>query len=223
MESQNQPQYDSYLKKGLVTLGPWTSACFRSDPKRLLFQLARYKFCAKMLTGKKEVLEIGCGDGPGIPIVLQAVSSICAIDIEPIIIEDNIQRFTREGIDRCRFVLHDLTKDPLPTSFDAAYALDVIEHVAPAKEDCFMRNICGSLKPQAICILGTPNTTAHAHASLPSRQGHVNLKAEESLRALLEKYFHNVFIFSMNDEVVHTGFYPMAHYLLGLGVGIKKH
>ena len=36
------------------------------------------------------------------------------------------------------------------------------------------------------------------------------------LKSLLSKYFHNVFIFSMNDEVVHTGFYPMAHYLFAL-------
>src|SRR5262249_47894355 len=33
---------------------------------------------------------------------------------------------------------------------------------------------------------------------------------------LLEKYFAHVFIFSMNDEVVHTGFSPMAHYLFAL-------
>lgn len=25
----------------------------------------------------------------------------------------------------------------------------------------------------------------------------------------------------MNDEVVHTGFYPMAHYLIALGAGRK--
>jgi hypothetical protein len=25
-----------------------------------------------------------------------------------------------------------------------------------------------------------------------------------------------VFLFSMNDEVVHTGFYPMAHYLFAV-------
>lgn len=30
----------------------------------------------------------------------------------------------------------------------------------------------------------------------------------------MQRYFHNVFMFSMNDEVVHTGFHPMAHYLL---------
>jgi hypothetical protein len=35
----------------------------------------------------------------------------------------------------------------------------------------------------------------------------------------MAKFFHHVFIFSMNDEVVHTGFYPMAHYLLALGCG----
>ena len=37
----------------------------------------------------------------------------------------------------------------------------------------------------------------------------------------MSKFFHNVFIFSMNDEVIHTGFYPMAHYLWAIGVGPK--
>jgi len=26
-------------------------------------------------------------------------------------------------------------------------------------------------------------------------------------------------VFSMNDEVVHTGFHPMAHYLMALACG----
>lgn len=29
------------------------------------------------------------------------------------------------------------------------------------------------------------------------------------------------FLFSMNDEVVHTGYYPMAHYLIAVGIGPK--
>jgi len=37
----------------------------------------------------------------------------------------------------------------------------------------------------------------------------------------MDKYFENSFIFSMNDEVVHTGYEPMAHYLFGMGVGLK--
>jgi len=37
----------------------------------------------------------------------------------------------------------------------------------------------------------------------------------------VSKFFRNIFIFSMNDEVVHTGFHPMAHYLFAIGVGKK--
>ena len=43
------------------------------------------------------------------------------------------------------------------------------------------------------------------------------------LKSLLEQYFHSVFLFSMNDEVVHTGFYPMAHYLLAICSHKRQH
>jgi len=33
---------------------------------------------------------------------------------------------------------------------------------------------------------------------------------------MLKNYFNNVFLFSMNDEVVHTGFNKMAHYLIAI-------
>jgi hypothetical protein len=42
------------------------------------------------------------------------------------------------------------------------------------------------------------------------------------MHALLAQSFHNVFVFSMNDEVVHTGFHQMAHYVIGLGCGVKR-
>jgi hypothetical protein len=29
-------------------------------------------------------------------------------------------------------------------------------------------------------------------------------------------------MFSMNDEVVHTGFQPMAHYLFAIGAGTRR-
>ena len=84
-----------------------------------------------------------------------------------------------------------------------------------------MTNLWSCLRPHAVCIIGTPNATAKQHASPLSVEGHVNLKSAESLKELLSRYFYNVFMFSMNDEVVHTGFYPMAHYLLGVGVEAK--
>ena len=47
----------------------------------------------------------------------------------------------------------------------------------------------------------------------------MNCKDGKELQAVMERHFDNVFLFSMNDEVVHTGFTPMAHYLLALCVG----
>ena len=32
----------------------------------------------------------------------------------------------------------------------------------------------------------------------------------------------NVFVFSMNDEVVHTGFHKMANYVFAIGAGKKS-
>jgi len=69
---------------------------------------------------------------------------------------------------------------------------------------------------------GTPNETASCYASEFSKIGHVNLFTAERLTELLCAYFHNVFLFGMNDEVLHTGFHPMCHYLLALGCSKKR-
>ena len=219
-EMQNQMQVDTFLKKGAVKIGPWTSHIWRNDPRHLCFLLSRYKFCAKMLAGKDEVLEIGCGDAFGLPIVRQTVGSVHGIDFEPLVIEEAKKRFGEKGIEEgITLSVHDITKTAILGRFDAAYSLDVIEHIRPDREEIFMTNICASLKEQAVCIIGTPNITADTYASEYSREGHINLKSSETLNQLMSLYFYNVFNFSMNDEIVHTGYAPMAHYLLGMGVG----
>jgi hypothetical protein len=103
-----------------------------------------------------------------------------------------------------------------PHDFDAAYSLDVLEHIEPRNEGRFLESLVGSLKPHAVAVIGMPSLESQAHASAQSRDGHVNCKAAVDLKSLLERYFRHVFMFSMNDEVVHTGFYKMAHYLLGV-------
>lgn len=218
-ESQNQIQFDTYYSKGGVVLGPYTSHIWRHDPRHLGFLLARYKFCAKMLVGKKSVLEIGCGDSVGTAVLLQSVESVHGLDIEPLVIEDNKSRL--EYGNRCTFEVLDITQRPVSRKFDAAISLDVIEHIPTVLEGRFLANVAASLGQDAVFIIGTPNITANAYASEGSRLGHINLKSGDTLRRLMSKYFHNVFLFSMNDEVVHTGFSPMAHYLLAMGVGLR--
>jgi 2-polyprenyl-3-methyl-5-hydroxy-6-metoxy-1,4-benzoquinol methylase len=219
-ESQNQVQLDEYFKKGAINLGPWTSYIVRHDPKRLEFLLARYRFCAKTLA-HRELLEVGCGDAFGTLAMLEWVVSVHGIDFEPIIIEDANARLKAEGVKQIKLSVHDITKEPMDRLYDGAYALDVIEHIPPESEKHFMENICKSLRPHATCILGTPNIDAQKYANPISARGHVNLMGAGGLSALLSLYFHSVIIFSMNDSVVHSGFFSMAHYLLGVGVGVK--
>jgi len=217
-EDANQEQIESYLARGAVELGPWTSNIWRHDPRHLSFLLARYKFASKILSGCKCVLDVGCGDGIGIPLLLQEVETVHGADAEPLVIADIAKRFDQEELVGCTFELVDLTVTRPNGAFDGACSLDTIEHIPASEEDAFMRNIVSALTEHAVCIIGTPNATAAPYASAMSREAHINLKHAHELRDLMERYFHNTFIFSMNDEVVHTGFYPMAHYLFAVGV-----
>ena len=103
--------------------------------------------------------------------------------------------------------------------FDAACALDVIEHIPPADEDRFVRNTLDSLVSPGMLILGLPSLESQPWASEGSRKGHVNCKSAPDLKALMLGKLNDVFIFSMNDEVVHTSYHKMAHYLFALCVG----
>ena len=105
--------------------------------------------------------------------------------------------------------------------FDGVYSLDVIEHVDPSDEDTFVRHACANLSDDGTLIVGTPNVNADRYASQSSKVGHINLKDAAGLKDLLSQHMKTVIIFSMNDEVVHTGFYPMAHYLFAVGIGKK--
>lgn len=216
-EKQNQIQFDQYNKQPVV-LGPYTSYIWRYDPKHLAFLFSRYKFVSKLLSGKESVLEVGCGDAMGTPLVAQTVGRIYAIDFEPLLIADNKKRL--KDYPSIAFDIHDMVECS-PGVYDAVFALDVIEHIPPHAEEAFLHNIHKSLKSDGVCILGTPNVAAHEHASELSKHGHVNLKSHTQFQEIIETYFKNGFLFSMNDEVVHTGYYPMAQYLLMVGIGTK--
>jgi len=187
---------------------------WHDDPRRLVFTLARYKFVAKMLSGKSHVMEVGCGDAFGSRIVKQEVEALTVLDFDPVFVEDIEAR--RDPAWPLSAYVHDMLSGPFPGEFDAIYSLDVLEHIPLAQEELFLGNILRSLRNDGVLIIGMPSLESQAHASPQSKEGHVNCKTGKDFKRLMEKCFHNVFLFAMNDEVVHTGFYPMAHYLIAL-------
>jgi 2-polyprenyl-3-methyl-5-hydroxy-6-metoxy-1,4-benzoquinol methylase len=213
-----EPQYgivfDVVEKHGVTKLGLMVNESWNQDPRRTLFTLARYKFVAKMLSGRKRVLEVGCADAFGTRLVQQEVEHVTAVDFDPVFIADAKARIDRAWPLEC--FVHDMLSGPFPGRFNGIYCLDVLEHIDPASEHLFMRNLLASLEPGGAVIVGIPSLESQAYASPQSKAGHVNCKSGKDFRKFLEGFLENVFVFSMNDEVVHTGFYPMAHYLIAL-------
>jgi|SRR5271154_1370172 len=215
VEAQYQHHVDLKKAKGLTRLGIEKNANWHTDPRRLAFVLSRYKFVAKMLSGRKRVLEIGCGDGFPIPIVLQTVEAVHAIDIDPVFIEDIRERADDKW--KFTFAVHDMLTGPVPERpFDGAYSLDVLEHIPKEHERVFMKNVAASLASTGALVIGVPSLESQQYASPLSKVGHVNCMSGEQLRRLAGGYFNSVFMFSMNDEVVHTGFFPMSQYLFAV-------
>lgn len=216
-QNTQEPQYQVCLthreQHGLTNLGLMTNYTWHHDPRHLVFTLSRYKFAAKMLSGSHKVLEVGCADAFASRIVQQEVGELTVLDIDPIFIEDVRARMDPRWPVQC--LVHNVTQGEIPGGpYDGAYSLDVLEHIPPEQEHLFMTHLSRALSPHGVLILGMPSLQSQAHASAPSREGHVNCKDARDLKRLASEYFHNVFSFSMNDEVVHTGFHAMAHYLL---------
>ncbi len=220
-----EPQYEILDEEvefsGLAKFGSMSSFTWNTDPKRLLFVLARYKFAARMLAGRENVLEVGCGDGFGARIVRQHVNRLTISDAD--------QAFLHQasGLQNERYPIdikkHDFAKNEWATKekFDGVYLLDVLEHISKRREKRFLRNIAGCIARGGLIVVGMPSIESQAYASAGSKAGHVNCKTQEGLAATMGEFFESVVMFAMNDELVHTGFSRMANYIFGVGFSSK--
>lgn len=188
-----------------------TAYGWEHDPKRLAFQFARYKFVAKMLEGRKNVLEVGCADGQGARIVRQFVGAVVGMDVD----RDAIAIAERLASRRwpVSFVGGDFIDFPL-TGFDAVYCLDLFEHVPADREGRLLANLAACAP---VCIIGTPSLESQRYASAISLREHVNCVSKSGLRERMQRHWKHVFMFGMNDEALHLGHDGMTHYLLGIG------
>ncbi|MBF0094658.1 MAG: class I SAM-dependent methyltransferase [Alphaproteobacteria bacterium] len=221
MKIRGEPQTDNIVsrmrERGPEVMGVAAGYTWQDDPRRLIFMLSRYKFVAKMLAGCAHVLEVGCGDGFGTRVVAQTVGRVTAADFDVRYIES--ARAVANDLYPIAFVEHDFMDGPLAGDVDGIFALDVLEHIPEADEERFLGHCIAGLADRGTCIVGMPSIESQPHASAGARMGHVNCKTQPDLKAFMETFFHNVYMFSMNDEVLHTGFAKMAHYNIALCCG----
>ena len=210
-------------KADLSQLGTYYSYMVNADIKHLSFTLSRYKFASKLLMYKEHtnLLEMGCQEALGALLFQQNINldRYVGIDLDAEAIKWNKEYLPKDFEFICANFF-ECTKLG-EKEFDAVVSLDVIEHIAPEKEEQYCEIICKNLKQDGVAIVGTPNIAFSPYASEGSKIGHINLYDQKRLYKLMNRYFHNVFIFNMNDEVVHTGFAPMSCYIFAVGCNKK--
>jgi len=201
-----------YPKFQTISLGKHTSQAFKDDPKHLAFSMSRYKFVSKMLEGYDSVAEIGAGDGFQSEIVRHNVKNLTLIDVG----EHNKKDYLNWNYNPANYLIHNFIKKKLNKKFKGIYLIDVLEHIPKSLEKKFIKNIKHSLKKNGTVIIGMPSLESQKYASLLSKLGHVNCKNKYKLRNFLYNFFSNVYMFSMNDEVIHTGFDKMSNYIFAV-------
>ena len=221
----NQPLYKKHFKEYIENderwVGPLAAYKWRHDPRYIAFMLARYKHASKILRGKNSVVDIGCGDALGFPILLQEIPYVHGVDIEDAIISDNLERkFLPDSV---TFQVHNLIEGgPLKDKFDSAVCFDVLSSIPIKCENDFMSNVCSSLTDDAIYVMGAQNKLSTKYSFSESQAYQENFKDYNETSKFMKKYFHNVIIFGMNDEVIHTGRETMTQYFISIGIAPRR-
>ena len=114
--------------------------------------------------GATRVLDLGCGEGRLISELIRepAIGSVTGLDVSHRALETAGQRLHLDTLpnrqrERINLLHGSLTyRDKRLSGFDAAIAMEVIEHIDPPRFDAFEEVVFGSAKPGAVLIT-TPN------------------------------------------------------------------
>ena len=197
-----------------ITLGRYASYWYYKTPRRMLHSQSYYKFASKLIGKGKRILDIGCNEGLGTYLMARECGYAKGIDFDHEAIQTAQNNFKDPSI---QFSVEDILLSPITELYDAIVSFDVIEHIYPEHVEGFFSAIKARLKPEGICFIGTPSLISQQFASEVSKKGHVNVYAPERLQAEMERHFTFAFQFAANDEVVHTGYLPLSHYLIAIG------
>lgn len=130
-----------------------------------------------------DVLEVGCGEGRGINVLMEAAKHFTAVDkIEPVI--KKLQQKYPAG----RFLAMNIPplKELASDSYDVIVSFQVIEHIE--NDQLFLKEIHRVLKPGGTALITTPNRKM----SLSRNPWHIREYLPEELTSLAKKIFLNV-------------------------------
>lgn len=211
-------QYSYMFNENYIpsTLGKVAYARWTKDPKTLLFSLSRYKFVSKIMEGRNNLLEAGCGDGWCSGLVAKSVRKLTLTDYDSNFVKEASK--TNKNAKNISYKVVDFINQTIEEEiYDGFYCLDVLEHIDKKYESKFIANVIASCKRNSIFVFGMPSIESQSLIQIQNRDpGHINCKTKTELKKSMEEFFEVVITFSMNDEIVHTGHGSMAYYIFAI-------
>lgn len=206
---------NAFLKKTRrFVLGQNTGSILQTDPKIILFTLSKYKFASKLFAGFEKVLDLGCMEGLGSLLLTKTCKKVIGLDFYKKHVKNAKTMLKNEK--KISFVGTDFLEYKRTDEFDGVVCFDVLEHIDQSQEKKFLTNCCCCLKKHGSLLIGFPSIESQIYASPYNKNSHINCKTQAQGLELLKKFFYNVYPFSMNDEIIHTGFAKMSHYFIFL-------
>lgn len=161
------------------------------------------------------MLDIGCGEGLGTWLLAKECGRAAGLDMDVEAIRQARENWPVD--DTISFYDDDiLSEECVADSYDAVVSFDVVEHILPGNVGRFHDAITRRLHGDGVTVIGTPSEASDQFANEITRAGHVNFYSSERLEEELKGHYKHVFLFSANDEVVHTGFPRLAHYYIAV-------
>lgn len=185
---------------------------FINDPVMGTIKLARYKFAAKMLSKDDVLLDLGCGNGFGTYFYSRFCKEATGMDLYARV-SDAAERFPGKGL---QFIHGDILSPPrsiMDNTFSVITMLDVIEHFYKDDGEKIVKTYHGYLPRNGMMIIGTPSRHSAEYRSAAGKKEHFHEYDPDELKDMCDGYFGRTLLFSMNDEIVHTGFSKLAWYV----------
>jgi len=181
----------------------------------LLATLARYKFAARMLSGRGNVCQLGYGEPLGPEIVSAAVKELVVYaDKSEVQLASS---GTYQANSPIKVQLHEIRRGRLPASFDALYSFDLLEGIASEIENDVLIHIRESLSRESdIAIIGCPARTVQSEGIVLDKTFR---RSGLQLRSLVSQHFDTVLMFSMTEDDIQAGLLSSADYFLAVASG----
>tara|TARA_B100000287_G_scaffold261558_1_gene246068 strand:+ start:2345 stop:3118 length:774 start_codon:yes stop_codon:yes gene_type:complete len=143
--------------------------------------LSAYVFAEKFISG--DVIELGCGEGRGIDIILKQSKSFTAIDKISEVTDKLSKKYSDETFISSSFPPFKNIND---NSFDTLISFQVIEHIYNDK--LFIEEIYRILRPGGKALISTPNIKM----TLTRNPWHIREYTSKQLEDLASKNFNKI-------------------------------